>query len=213
MNDNLIPIIDSSNSKIIKYLTKEETKKIFNLDFSSNIDISTNIKCLANKPIIFKKSSILDNNNFKFDQLVYLTYKYFDEKLNIYKPLNIILIIQNHFDKGNKFILILSHKNLKDQIDIYSDFDTYYNNFVNVFSLFDNSKIMTIYFIDEKSKEPIVLNHLSHLKNENLPLFDLIISSLEKFSFELDLSETELFNSKDNFSWSELLSDYFINLK
>ena len=212
MDENLVPIIDYSNSKIIKYLSKEEVKKIFNLEFSLNEDISMNIKCIMNKPIIFKKIS-LDNNETKYDQLIYLTFRYFDEEFNDFKFLNIILIIQNHFDENNKFILILSYKNLKEQFDIYSDFDTYYNNFVNIFSLFDNSKDATIYFIDDESNEPIILKHLSHLKNENQSLFNTIISSLAKFSFELDSSETKLFNPEDNFSWSELLSDYFINLK
>lgn len=203
MDNQLIPIIDSEKSNQIKYLTIEEANEIFNFRFDIDKDISMNIKSVLNKPIIYYNK----NKHFNYDQLLYLSFRDFQDKLGEYIPLNVIISI-NHKDKNNKFIMILSHKNLKDQFEVYSDFEKHYSRFNTLFNALDSNTELSIYYIDKGD-----ITNLSVLFCEDYALYDLLINSLSKMVTELDNSEHKLFKyQEDEFSWTNLLSEYIFNI-
>lgn len=160
MNDQLIPVIDSDNSELIKYLSVKEANEIFNFRFDIDSDISMNIKSMMNKSIIYYNK----DKHFEYDQLLNLSFKNFEEEIGEFIPLYVIILINHKSKSNNKFIMILSHKNLKDQFELYNDFEKYYSNFKSLFNFLDGEKELSIYYIGENDNEII---HLSILSDED----------------------------------------------
>ena len=75
MNDQLIPVIDSDTSKLIKYLSIKEANEMFNFRFDIDSDISMNIKSMINKTVIYYKTMIINptENHKTYDQFLTLT--------------------------------------------------------------------------------------------------------------------------------------------
>ena len=206
MNDQLIPVIDSDTSESIKYLSIKEANEIFNFRFDIDSDISMNIKSMMNKSIIYYNKK---DDNFTYDQMLNLSFKYFDEELGIFIPLYAIILI-NHKNKNNKFIMILSHKNLKDQFELYNDFEKHYIRFKSLFNFLDGDKELSIYYIGENDNGII---HLSALSNADYYIYNLLITTLSKMVLELDNSDHKLFKYQEDFSWTDLLSDYILSIE
>ena len=163
MNDQLIPVIDSDTSKLIKYLSIKEANEMFNFRFDIDSDISMNIKSMMNKTVIYYNKTVINptDNHFTYDQMLNLSFKNFDEDLGIFKPFYVILLI-NHKSKKNKFIMVLSHKNLKDQFELYNDFEKYYTRFKSLFDFLDSDIGLSIYYNDDNK-----ITHLSVLSDED----------------------------------------------
>ena len=211
MNDQLIPVIDSDTSKLIKYLSIKEANEMFNFRFDIDSDISMNIKSMMNKTVIYYNKTVINpkDNHFTYDQMLNLSFKNFDEDLGIFKPFYVILLI-NHKSKKNKFIMILSHKNLKDQFELYNDFEKYYARFKSLFDFLDSDIGLSIYYNGENDNK---ITHLSVLSDEDYPLYNLLIKILSKMVLELDNSDHKLFNYQEDFSWTDLLSDYILSIE
>lgn len=209
MNDQLIPVIDSDTSKLIKYLSIKEANEMFNFRFDIDSDISMNIKSMMNKTVIYYNKTVINpkDNHFTYDQMLNLSFKNFDEDLGIFKPFYVILLI-NHKSKKNKFIMILSHKNLKDQFELYNDFEKYYTRFKSLFDFLDSDIGLSIYYNDDNK-----ITHLSVLSDEDYQLYNLLITILSKMVLELDNSDHKLFNYQEDFSWTDLLSDYILSIE
>lgn len=206
MNDQLIPVIDSDTSESIKYLSIKEANEIFNFRFDIDSDISMNIKSMMNKTVIYYNKK---DNHFTYDQMLNLSIKNFDEDLGIFKPFYVILLINHKSKNDNKFIMILSHKNLKDQSELYNDFEKYYSRFKSLFDFLD-SKGLSIYYNGENDNK---ITHLSVLSNEDYCLYNLLITILSKMVLELDNSDHKLFKYQEDFSWTDLLSDYILSIE
>ena len=142
-------------------------------------------------------------------RVVNTKFKNFDEDLGIFKPFYVILLI-NHKSKKNKFIMILSHKNLKDQFELYNDFEKYYARFKSLFDFLDSDIGLSIYYNGENDNK---ITHLSVLSDEDYPLYNLLITILSKMVLELDNSDHKLFNYQEDFSWTDLLSDYILSIE
>lgn len=207
MNDQLIPVIDSNTSESIKYLSIKEANEIFNFRFDIDSDISMNIKSMMNKTIIYYNKK---DNHFTYDQMLNLSIKNFDEDLGIFKPFYVILLINHKSKNDNKFIMILSHKNLKDQFELYNDFEKYYSRFKSLFDFLDSDIGLSIYYNGENDNN---ITHLSVLSNEDYCLYNLLITILSKMVLELDNSDHKLFNYQKDFSWTDLLSDYILSIE
>lgn len=205
MNDQLIPVIDSDNSELIKYLSVKEANEIFNFRFDIDSDISMNIKSMMNKSIIYYNK----DKHFEYDQLLNLSFKNFEEEIGEFIPLYVIILINHKSKSNNKFIMILSHKNLKDQFELYNDFEKYYSNFKSLFNFLDGEKELSIYYIGENDNEII---HLSILSDEDYYVYNSLITTLSKMALELDNSDHKLFNYQKDFSWTDLLSNYILNI-
>ena len=80
MNDQLIPVIDSDTSKLIKYLSIKEANEMFNFRFDIDSDISMNIKSMMNKTVIYYNKTVINpkDNHFTYDQMLNLSFKNFD---------------------------------------------------------------------------------------------------------------------------------------
>lgn len=206
MNDQLIPVIDSDTSESIKYLSIKEANEIFNFRFDIDSDISMNIKSMMNKTVIYYNKK---DNHFTYDQMLHLSIKNFDEDLGIFKPFYVILLINHKSKNDNKFIMILSHKNLKDQSELYNDFEKYYSRFKSLFDFLD-SKGLSIYYNGENDNK---ITHLSVLSYEDYQLYNLLITILSKMVSELDNSDHKLFKYQEDFSWTDLLSDYILSIE
>lgn len=207
MNDQLIPVIDSDTSESIKYLSIKEANEIFNFRFDIDSDISMNIKSMMNKTIIYYNKK---DNHFTYDQILNLSIKNFDEDLGIFKPFYVILLINHKSKNDNKFIMILSHKNLKDQFELYNDFEKYYSRFKSLFDFLDSDIGLSIYYNGENDNN---ITHLSVLSNEDYCLYNLLITILSKMVLELDNSDHKLFKYQKDFSWTDLLSDYILSIE
>ena len=207
MNDQLITVIDSDTSESIKYLSIKEANEIFNFRFDIDSDISMNIKSMMNKTIIYYNKK---DNHFTYDQILNLSIKNFDEDLGIFKPFYVILLINHKSKNDNKFIMILSHKNLKDQFELYNDFEKYYSRFKSLFDFLDSDIGLSIYYNGENDNN---ITHLSVLSNEDYCLYNLLITILSKMVLELDNSDHKLFKYQKDFSWTDLLSDYILSIE
>lgn len=207
MNDQLIPVIDSDTSESIKYLSIKEANEIFNFRFDIDSDISMNIKSMMNKTVIYYNKK---DNHFTYDQMLNLSIKNFDEDLGIFKPFYVILLINHKSKNDNKFIMVLSHKNLKDQFELYNDFEKYYSRFKSLFDFLDSDTRLSIYYNGENDN---TITHLSVLSNEDYCLYNLLITILSKMVLELDNSDHKLFKYQKDFSWTDLLSDYILSIE
>lgn len=207
MNDQLIPVIDSDTSESIKYLSIKEANEIFNFRFDIDSNISMNIKSMMNKTIIYYNKK---DNHFTYDQMLNLSIKNFDEDLGIFKPFYVILLINHKSKNNNKFIMVLSHNNLKDQFELYNDFEKYYSRFKSLFDFLDSDTRLSIYYNGENDNK---ITHLSVLSNEDYCLYNLLITILSKMVLELDNSDHKLFNYQEDFSWTDLLSDYILSIE
>lgn len=207
MNNQLIPVIDSDTSESIKYLSIKEANEIFNFRFDIDSDISMNIKSMMNKTVIYYNKK---DNHFTYDQMLNLSIKNFDEDLGIFKPFYVILLINHKSKNDNKFIMVLSHKNLKDQFELYNDFEKYYSRFKSLFDFLDSDIGLSIYYNGENDNK---ITHLSVLSNEDYCLYNLLITILSKMVLELDNSDHKLFKYQEDFSWTDLLSDYILSIE
>lgn len=207
MNDQLIPVIDSDTSESIKYLSIKEANEIFNFRFDIDSDISMNIKSMMNKTVIRYNKK---DDYFTYDQMLNLSFKNFDEDLGIFKPFYVIILINHKSKNNNKFIMILSHKNLKDQFELYNDFEKYYARFKSLFDFLDSDIGLSIYYNGENDNK---ITHLSVLSDEDYQLYNLLITILSKMVSELDNSDHKLFNYQEDFSWTDLLSDYILSIE
>nr|DAI60500.1 MAG TPA: hypothetical protein [Caudoviricetes sp.] len=209
MNDQLIPVIDSDTSESITYLLTKEANEIFNFRFDIDSDISMNIKSTMNKSIIYYNKK---DNHFEYDQLLNLSFKNFDEESGIFIPLYVIILIDHKSKNNNKFIMILSRKNLRDQFELYNDFEKYYSRFKSLFDFLDSDIGLSIYYNynDENNNK---IAHLSVLSDEDYELYNLLITALSKMVLELDNSDHKLFKYQEDFSWTDLLSDYILSIE
>lgn len=209
MNDQLIPVIDSVTSESITYLLTKEANEIFNFRFDIDSDISMNIKSTMNKSIIYYNKK---DNHFEYDQLLNLSFKNFDEESGIFIPLYVIILIDHKSKNNNKFIMILSRKNLRDQFELYNDFEKYYSRFKSLFDFLDSDIGLSIYYNynDENNNK---IAHLSVLSDEDYELYNLLITALSKMVLELDNSDHKLFKYQEDFSWTDLLSDYILSIE
>lgn len=207
MNDQLIPVIDSDTSESIKYLSIKEANEIFNFRFDIDSDISMNIKSMMNKTVIYYNKK---DNHFTYDQMLNLSIKNFDEDLGIFKPFYAILLINHKSKNDNKFIMVLSRKNLRDQFELYNDFEKYYSRFKSLFDFLDSDIGLSIYYNGENDNK---ITHLSVLSNEDYCLYNLLITILSKMVLELDNSDHKLFKYQEDFSWTDLLSDYILSIE
>lgn len=207
MNDQLIPVIDSDTSESIKYLSIKEANEIFNFRFDIDSDISMNIKSMMNKTVIYYNKK---DNHFTYDQMLNLSIKNFDEELGIFIPLYVIILINHKSKNNNKFIMILSRKNLRDQFELYNDFEKYYSRFKSLFDFLDSDIGLSIYYNGENDNK---ITHLSVLSDEDYYLYNLLITALSKMVLELDNSDHKLFNYQKDFSWTDLLSDYILSIE
>lgn len=208
MNDQLIPVIDSDTSESIKYLSIKEANEIFNFRFDIDSDISMNIKSMMNKTVIRYNKK---DDYFTYDQMLNLSFKNFDEDFGIFKPFYVIILINHKSKNNNKFIMILSHKNLKDQFELYNDFEKYYARFKSLFDFLDSDIGLSIYYNGENDNK---ITHLSVLSDEDYQLYNLLITILSKMVLELDNSDHKLFRyQEEDFSWTDLLSDYILSIE
>lgn len=207
MNDQFIPVIDADTSESIKYLSIKEANELFNFRFDIDNDISMNIKSMMNKSIIYYNRK---DNHFEYDQLLNLSFKNFDEESGIFMPFYVIILIDHKSKNSNKFIMILSRKNLRDQFELYNDFEKYYSKFKSLFDFLDSDIGLSIYYNGENDNK---ITHLSVLSNEDYYLYNLLITALSKMVLELDNSDHKLFNYQKDFSWTNLLSDYILSIE
>ena len=80
--------------------------------------------------------------------------------------------------------------------------------FKSLFDFLDSDIGLSIYYNDDNK-----ITHLSVLSDEDYQLYNLLITILSKMVLELDNSDHKLFRYQEDFSWTDLLSDYILSIE